>query len=88
MEQHPGAGEAHNGADAVPHIRAVAWGGTGGAEGLLLHPGTVQAAVPGVGGQGLAVWAETGGNAMVLAAVEGDHFGDQLLFLLPLLIRG
>ena len=81
MEEHPRSAVAHDRANLLPHITAVAVDGAGGAEGFDLHARAADDAVACVGEETAAVGAECrcavplgGAVCMPLSAtVDGDH---------------
>ncbi len=94
-EQHPWAGEAHDGADALPHVGLVAVDLAVGAEGLGLHERAFVAAHAGVVFQFGAFRAEVcflkpgcfSYRFVLFLTVEQDHVGDHLLLPLPFILN-
>ena len=93
-EQHPRAGEAHDGANAFPHVWLIAVNLAVGAEGLGLHKGAFVTVHTGIGFQFGTFRAEVcllksgrfAQRFMLFLAVEQDHIGDHLLLPLPLVL--
>ena len=74
-KQHPRAGEAHDGANAFPHVWLIAVNLAVGAEGLGLHKGAEVAALCGIGIQ-FRAFRTKGVTAVLLAAVQRNHVGN------------
>ena len=93
-KKHSGPGEAHDGANAFPHVWLIAVNLAVGAEGLGLHEGAFVAAHAGIRFQLRTFRAEVcllksgrvAQRFMLFLAIEPDHIGDHLLLPLPLVL--
>lgn len=93
-EKHPRAGEAHDDADAFPHVGLVAVDPAVGAEGFGLHEGAFVTTHAGVGFQVGTFRTEVclpkpvcfPYGFMLFPAIEQDHIGDHLLFTFSLVL--
>lgn len=87
VKKHPRTGPAHHCADLFAHFRGIAVNAAAGTEGLVFHERARADPLSRIIGQFSALLTELSlGSVMLSAAVEGDHFCDNALFLRALLI--